>query len=77
MFSIFREEYWKDRQPDGAELEACTMMIITSLHSLSKWYDIPCASHEANQYICSKTAAHLSSGEQFKCLPLFPLLGVR
>ena len=38
-------------------------MIITSLHSLSKWYDIPCASHEANQYICSKNA-HLSPGEK-------------
>ncbi len=54
-----RDEYWKDRQPDGAELEACTVIVITSLHSLSEWYDIPCASHEANQYICAKPVSKM------------------
>ena len=63
----FRDIGWKDRQPDGGKLEACTLIVITSLHTLSEWYDVPCASNEADQYICVQNA--MSIGKIVKNCP--------
>ena len=43
------------RQPDGGKLEACTVIEIKSVHFTDNWNDVPCASEEATQYVCSKS----------------------
>ena len=48
-------DQWAFRQPDGGKLEACTVIEIKSVHFTDNWKDVPCASDEATQYICSKS----------------------
>ena len=43
---------WTIRQPDGGRLEGCTVIVLNSFHSTNNWQDVPCASGEANQYVC-------------------------
>ena len=51
---VFSLDQWALRQPDGGKLEACTVIEITSVHFTDNWKDVPCASDEASQYVCSK-----------------------
>ncbi|XP_072045176.1 uncharacterized protein [Amphiura filiformis] len=41
-------------QPDGDNLEDCTMIILDTYHSTANWHDVSCASKEAKQFICKK-----------------------
>ena len=62
-------DQWALRQPDGGKLEACTVIEITSVHFTDNWKDVPCASDEASQYVCSKepeTGRHMSLFFHFK-----------
>ena len=40
-------------QPDGGDLEDCTMVHIANLYSSTQWHDIPCA-YKAEEFICKQ-----------------------
>ena len=49
------------QQPDGGELEDCTMIQLDSLHSMNQWHDVPCSSDEVKQFICELSLTVSSS----------------
>lgn len=50
--SGFSSESANIRQPDGAEVEDCGMILLDSIHSTDSWHDIPCAYDQVKQYLC-------------------------
>ncbi len=43
------------KQPNGGELEDCTLIRLTSLSAINQWHDVPCALNDVIQYICKHT----------------------
>ncbi|PIK48327.1 hypothetical protein BSL78_14811 [Apostichopus japonicus] len=50
------QDKWKMRQPNGGNMEECSLIELTNLHSTNHWHDVPCASTDTSQYICEKPA---------------------
>ena len=44
--------YANIEQPDGAEVEDCSMIRLDSMHSTRSWHDIPCAYDQVQQFLC-------------------------
>lgn len=47
---------YRDRQPDGGEIESCTSIMFWSYRETSNWHDIPCAEKITDQFLCQMEA---------------------
>ncbi|XP_063960931.1 G-protein coupled receptor GRL101-like [Lytechinus pictus] len=52
-------------QPDGSELEECTMIIMTRVNSVAQWHDVTCSRPSTRHYICKQPAVNNVTGEVF------------
>ena len=52
------------QQPNGGELEDCTIIDLKDQYSMNQWNDVPCSLGDVKQYICK-----LSMLLKSKCFP--------
>lgn len=47
---------YEGRQPDGGDLEGCSIIDFWSYRETSNWHDTPCAASVTNQFLCQMKA---------------------
>ena len=55
-------------EPDGAELDGCVKIRLTSIRNTALWHDIPCLARGTNQFICKVEAQEHTFGTVIRSL---------
>ena len=52
----------ENNEPDGADLDGCAEIILSSIKTTALWHDTPCLAKDTKQFICEVEAQRYNSG---------------